>query len=540
MASHRPTILMGVLLVLGGGYFAKLHLDETRMRQPTVVAPLPGENTVSALRVYQDAQGLWVADFDYFYTGAPSFANVRVELLPALRPGQGTTYGTRAERGRQHVSLALQHPGFEVSSTQQVIARLQGVTSVASQQIAQTIEWPSWDVWQRERAMAQQTPEELVKDAVVLIDNGFEHDVSRARALLERALARDPKQDAAYIELARVAMKSNWGPEGLHQAEGFLASAQQIQPDNPNAKILLGYVFTHQGHFQKAQVLFEEAARTEPKNLWLWTNWGQMLAMQGKLELAAQKYREGLQRPRTHDTYDRARLMAYDQLLSLLEKHQDLDGMQQLLEQRMQEFGARGCDVTAYARFMLQQRGDAPAAIKLAQQALNSKCSGDEARKVLGLSYYVNWAGAPAASSAELLNQARIFLPAGPMPLYLLASSEHTVAAAQKLIAAGEAVDQKDNDRYNALAYALQHHDLATARRLLKLGARSDAPVGMQEMPLALMVLAEGDVEAVRLLQKFGADYSKLSYQGVSAREIAKATGQDELLETLEHKAPVL
>lgn len=70
-------------------------------------------------------------------------------------------------------------------------------------------------------------------------------------------------------------------------------------------------------------------------------------------------------------------------------------------------------------------------------------------------------------------------------------------------------------------------------------GARPDLPVGSDDMPLALVALVEGDAEAVRLLQHFGVDYSKLSYQGVSAREIAKATGHSDLLE-LGAKAPVL
>jgi tetratricopeptide (TPR) repeat protein len=539
MSSQRPTILMGILLLLGGGYFAKLHLERTAAFTNNVPAPLPGQNTVTGLRVHQSEDGSWIADFDYYFTGAPAFATVFIETSLTPNSGRGMTFVGPAQRGRQHVSIPLQHPGSQVATTSMVIVKLQSGTVLASQSMPQVIEWPPWDEWQRERAMARQTPAELVADAVALIDSDFDQNVTRARSILERAIARDPKQDAAYIELARVAMKSNWGPEGLHQAESFLASARQINPDNPNAKILLGYVLANQGHYQKAQVLFEEAASVEPKNLWLWTNWGQMLVMQGKQELAVQKYREGLARPRTHDTYDRARLMAYQHLLALLEKRDDVDGIGQLLEQRMTEFGTGGCYATDFARFLLQRRGETERAIKLAQIATNSKCSGEEARRVLGLGYYVSWASAPPASRAELLNQARIFLPSGPMPLYLLASSERTVAAAKKLIEAGEAVDQKDNDHYNALAYAFQRHEITTARRLLKLGARPDTPVGDEGIPLALAVLVEGDAEAVRLLQHFGADYSKLSYQGMSARQIAKATGNAELLEH-ESKAPVL
>jgi Tfp pilus assembly protein PilF len=128
-------------------------------------------------------------------------------------------------------------------------------------------------------------------------------------------------------------MKSNWGPEGLHQAEKLLASALQIRPDSVNAKILLGYVYAHQGRHKQSEALFVDASQTDTKNLWLWSNWGEVLVMQGKLEPAIQKYREAVKRPREHDTYDRARLDAYAHLLPLLEQRKDLDGMEALLKQ---------------------------------------------------------------------------------------------------------------------------------------------------------------------------------------------------------------
>jgi Tfp pilus assembly protein PilF len=75
-------------------------------------------------------------------------------------------------------------------------------------------------------------------------------------------------------------MKSNWGPEGLRQAENLLHSALQINPASVNAQVLLGYVYAHQGRSQATETLFKEASRIETKNLWLWTNWGEMYAMQ--------------------------------------------------------------------------------------------------------------------------------------------------------------------------------------------------------------------------------------------------------------------
>jgi hypothetical protein len=111
------------------------------------------------------------------------------------------------------------------------------------------------------------------------------------------------------------------------------------------------------------------------------------------------------------------------------------------------------------------------AAIDLATGALHQNCDDTVSRKILGLAQYVKWAATTGPVSAESLNQARIFLPAGPKPLYLLATSDRTTPAAKKLIASGEPIDQQDNERLTALAYALQNRDLAAARRLLMLGA---------------------------------------------------------------------
>jgi ankyrin repeat protein len=55
------------------------------------------------------------------------------------------------------------------------------------------------------------------------------------------------------------------------------------------------------------------------------------------------------------------------------------------------------------------------------------------------------------------------------------------------LVAAGESIDQQDNDKLTALGYALQNQNLAAARRLLALGARPDVAVGESSVPLALL-----------------------------------------------------
>lgn len=548
-SSRRTTVLMGILLTLLLGYVYKPYwyplIAGTPVR-PAEEPPLPGKNSISGLTVKQDAAGKWKASFDYFYTGKPRYAHFSIELL--TRPGMterdntfpNAVFGAMADRGQHHASVDIHYPGSEGISRQVLVRLLShetGKVAAVTERVDKVIAWPSFRTWMQDEQFANSTPEQMLNRAIGLIDGGQSKE---AKPILERLISKDPKLEQGYIELARVAMKTNWGPEGLHQAESLLDSALQIRPDSANAKILLGYVYAHQKKFAKAEALFADAAAANPPNLWLWSNWGEVLAMQGKFEPAAVKYRETITRPMTHDTYDRARADAYTHLLALLERKKDIDGMEALYKQRVDEFGPSSCYSADYSRFLLLQRGNAPAAIDLAQRALNLNCEDSDSRQVLGLANYVLWSQTAGPQRNESLNQARIYLPPGPMPLYLLATHERTAAAAQKLIASGEQIDQRDNDKLNALAYALQHEDLAAAKRLLKLGAKTDAPVGYDDMPVALIAVMSGNVEAIRLMQQFGVDYSKLRYRGATAFDFAKETGDSRMQEALIHKGPTL
>jgi Tfp pilus assembly protein PilF len=321
----------------------------------------------------------------------------------------------------------------------------------------------------------------------------------------------------------------------LHQAENLLSSALQIDAQNVNAKVLLGYVYAHQKLYTKAEALFAEAAGTDTKNLWLWANWGELRAMQGDLKGATTKYREAINRPLGHDTYDRARLDAFEKLLVIVRRSNDLDGMEALYKQRAEEFTECGC-YTEYAKFLIQQRGDTSAAIAFTQKAIAAGQDAKEARKILGVAYYLNWANAAGDSRTEALNQARIYLPEGPTALYLLATSDRTVDAAKQLIRNGESIDQLDNEKLNALAYALERQDTAAVRRLLKLGARPDKLVGEDEMPVALIPVLSNDTAAIQVLQQFGVDYAKINYRGMNAFDYAKQISDDRLLKVLNHK----
>ncbi len=548
---HIPVCLvLSAALVLSLARAQNLPFPPTQPPAPSSrpTAPLPGANSVTGLRVRQQANGMWKADFDYYYTGTPVYAVLRIDLTAADSRDPFDSERLKMvlpppAPGSHHLSADVGYPGGQITSravTVKLLRERTGNEILASQEIEKIIEWPDFQTFIRNQQLASSPPDDNLKHAIALIDSEDERALRDAKTILEALLTQNPRLAAGYIELARIAMKTNWGPEGLHQAETLLSSALQIEPESANAKILLGYVCAHQRRFEQAERLFAEAARSNPPNLWLWTNWGESLQMQGKVDGAISKYREAVTRPMTHSTYDRARINAYVALAPLLEKRKDFDTMEALYKQRIEEFGHNSCSSTDYARFRLNVRGDAQGAIDIARAALNQSCEDSPARQVLGLAEYVKWAESSGPARTEALNQARIYLPAGPMPIYLLAAHERTAAAAKQLIASGEQVDQQDNAGMTALAYALQEEDFGAAKRLLALGAKPDATIGPLGMPVALIPVMDGNADAVRSLQQAGVDYSKLTYRGATAAQLAKASGNKELLDVLAQRGSSL
>ena len=85
MSIRRPIVLVlgaGLPLVLGFHYGSDLYprLREALHTAPAKPKPLEGKNSISNLTVRQTKPGVWTADFDYFYTGDPEWAAMRIDL----------------------------------------------------------------------------------------------------------------------------------------------------------------------------------------------------------------------------------------------------------------------------------------------------------------------------------------------------------------------------------------------------------------------------------------------------------------------------
>lgn len=563
MSSRRAVVLMAVLLLLLAGYLARPFLQELYDERkgtglaaapgaakpgavtPPPAQPLPATNALSNLTVERNERGNWVASVEYAYTGQPPNAYLVLSqvVTTEMQAAQEMKNSSMALRpGRARVLIPINNPDpSQMYVTQKVAARLEapfGGKSLITVSVDHRIQWPDPAKAEVEQAIAAGKPEAIIQKAVEWIDSGHEYQLKDARRLLQALVDQSPRTEMAYVELARVAMKTNWNSSGLREAEALINSALQIKPDSANAKVLLGYVYAHQGRYKEAEALLAQAAAANPPNLWLWANWGEVLVMQGKLDAGIAKYREAIQRPPTRDTYDRARQDAYENLLQLLQQRQDLGGMEALYKQRMQDYPGIECFSVEYARFLVLPRNDPAGAHAVLRQFSAPACPEPRKQLVEGLVRYVAWAqGSPGPDKADLLRQARVFHPVSPSLFYELASSEHGVPVARQLLAAGERIGMQDERKLDALAYALRRGETSIARRLLQMGASPLAEVGHEKMPVALLPVLSRDVASIRLMRRAGVDYTKLRYQGTTAVEHARQQGDAKLLEALDPKS---
>src|SRR5215472_16167545 len=216
MPSRRALIVMGILLA---SLLAPLSRSDWFLQaaplgptQPGEQAPLPGKNSVSNLTVRQKYPGVWMVDFDYYYTGEPRFAALRIDLLPASGPPTDPvgieslqTLPPVPEPGAHHVSWEIKYPSGQMLTrwvTAKLLKSIIGDEVLASQQVDNRIDWPDFMTWLRNEQLAHATPELSFKRVVSLIDSEGEEQLAEAKSILEVLIARDPRFDAGYVELA--------------------------------------------------------------------------------------------------------------------------------------------------------------------------------------------------------------------------------------------------------------------------------------------------------------------------------------------------
>lgn len=549
MQSKRAVFLLCILVTLififvgkqGWETYQAQGIAPAPVTNPPPRHPLAGTNSLTNARVERDASGQWFLSFDYFYTGDPAYAALNIELAShQFTHGPSIDVANLTARPGAHtVRHEIRRPGVEKAITTHSVQAslltgpLPKRVTLATQTVAVDITWPDLQTAQILDELRTQSSEKFLEVTVSLIDEGSQVNLGKATQRLDFLLKKQPDLPSAYLELARVAMKTNWGPEGLRQAESYIDTARKLAPEDPNVWILLGYVYTYQGRYKEAEPLFVASSKTDTPNLWLWTNWGELFKLQGKLRQATQMFQKALDHPPPGNTYDRARHQAYWHLLDLLKQQGNWAQAEALHEQRFREYPSDICFGSELARFMVIARGNATRAIEIGTHLEAVSCQSFDIKETLGLAHYLLWVNAPATEQDPLLNRARIYFPAGTRLIYMLASSEHTEKVLKRLISARETIDQMDNEKMTALAYAMSNKEHDIARRLLKLRARPDISIGAADVPLALIPVIDSDYAGIKLMREFGVDYTKVKYQNMTAFDHARRIGDRKLLEVL-------
>ena len=545
MQKHRTTILMAVLLSLVGFYV--FQSQQTLMPVSAGMErkePLDGENEIRKLSIKPGRGGIgYAVEVDYRFRGVPGQGRLHVYTLE--NSNSSTPKKTRrptvvAKQGvnKAEVNLRRDNNNNIAHSTRVVRVELFDYLAkrvVASKDIEHSIEWPRLAYAMTAERDKNKDMDTLYKEAVAEIDYGSKDSISNARVKLETILSKDTQFVAAYPEMARYHMKTNWGPEGLRQAEQALNSGLAIDPGHANSHVLIGYVYTHQGRYKEAEDAFTKASQIGTDNLWLWANWGELLLKQGQVAKSIAMYSKGIEGERPYNTYDRARKMAYMHLIDMYRLNNDIETVDELHLKRISEYGNEACFPYYYAEFRQRHFDDADITLKYARKALDASCRYEtKARKVIGTAYYSKWiAAATPDEGKSYLTQARLFFPEGPELIYWLAQAEITTPVIKGLVNDGISIDVADNNGLTALAYAVKEDDFEALKRLIDMGGNPNATIGKEKLPLLAVAVLSQNKETVRYLVASGADVNAQVYGGASLLDLAEGMGFNDIAEVL-------
>ena len=541
MKDSRAAVLMAILLTLLFGYLFQTQIESYFFpSQPGIVKaepPLAGVTAIKSIKVKKNEAGIYMASVEYFYRGDGHYAFVSLNALADGTQKDNFFGGVNpAQRGEHVMDIEIRRP----NDGDEVISKSLSANVVTDGRPSEpfkmdyVIEWPDLQTYYANQQLAHKSVDEIYAESVKLIDSESEDALAAAKKNLELILLKDPKYVAAYPELGRISMKSNWGPEGLRQAENYLLAGLAIDPHHANSKVLIGYVYAHQKRYADAEKALTEAAKIGTKNLWLWTNWGELRSMQNRSDEALEKYMKAIDANRTYDTYDRARIFAYTKAAEILDEKKQLDKLDSLYKKKALEFENYPYFYAEYGRFRLTHFGDYEAGISNSKTALEKGCDCEEAKYTLGMSYYISGYKHAGEEKTVALNQASVFLPEGPKMFYQMARFDETSKVIPQLMKDGAAIGVLDNQRMNALGYALSNGDVDAAKRLIKYGSRFTDLVGPQQYPVGLIPFSNQDIKLIKLMKANGVNFSTLKFNGMSAVEYAKRLQNQEIIDIVE------
>ncbi len=386
-----------------------------------------------------------------------------------------------------------------------------------------------------EKIDISETVNELYNEAYQLIDQNNREAFLDARKKLEQLIELDPDFPRAYLELARLEMKTRW-PEGLHKAEKQILIAKSIDSNLADTNILLGYVYTNLRRFSEAESLYKEAEKVGSDNLWLYANWGLNYEFQLKFEEAISRYYKVLDSPVRRvgkNVRPLEWVYQYSMLYSMLTELGRMEEADELYTRNAKEFPERICKGIRQAKHRLYNMDNVQLALTSIKAVRQRGC--EKGKDILSIAHYMEWfelkeqdKGNKAAAIA--LRKAQAFAPEDNELILALLKSGKTAQLISKIPDLD--INYHDGSGNTALSNAVSRSAWNDLEALLEIGADPNIETNddtIMSNPLVIATLKKS-VSMVEILLKHGADPHQVIRNEYTIADLIKDNGLESRL----------
>lgn len=383
--------------------------------------------------------------------------------------------------------------------------------------------------------------QDLYRDAYHLIDDGR---FKKARQKLETLLELDPDFPRAYLELARIEMKTNW-PKGLQKAEKLILIAKSLDENLADTNILLGYVYTNLEKFQKAETLYLQAEEVGTDNLWLYANRGLNFQKQNKPQEAIIEYLKvtNSEHLELRKNFNVAFwVFRYSDLYKMMVQENKLEEADGLYEKNhtIINFTPSGkrvlydqCVFMRQAKHRLYYLENADDAISSISKARDIGC--DKNGELLSIAYYVKWSelkkeGVDLTAANIALRKAQAFSPDDNKLITALLETDKTKLLIKEI--EGLDINSSSSDGITALSNQVATMAYKNVEFLLQAGAdpnKKEVSDHIMSHPLIISGINR-DEKMIKLLIKYGADPNENFRDGYTVKDVLLQYGIDKSL----------
>lgn len=265
------------------------------------------------------------------------------------------------------------------------------------------------------------TAERLAKEAKEALDThyGDSAQLSRAAALLTRAIALDKELPLAYVQAARLTVKgghiveTRFQPGTLDAYGELLDRALALEPANAKANILKAEYFRFKGNHDLERAALDRARNTGTTDAWLLVGYGRMHRELDDVARASAFFSEvRLRGPGSTSEERNAYVAALDDLANLAARSEDKHALRELIGQMRSGRDKRDAWALGNLADSLVWAGMFEEAISVGREALKTMNYGAGrltlASALFGRAAELRLAGQDA-SAARLLAEARSY-----------------------------------------------------------------------------------------------------------------------------------